>query len=107
MLIIAIDFLVVIIYSMYFIAFRSTVIIEGGIHGREWISPTFVTYMINAIVNSKDSQDKTLKEVARTYEWYFVPVLNPDGYEYTYNSVSTIITYSSLPRRRQYVLNWT
>ncbi|KAI8424817.1 hypothetical protein MSG28_006747 [Choristoneura fumiferana] len=62
---------------------RSKVLIEGGIHAREWISPAFVTYFINEIVKAPESKNKELKRIALTYEWYFIPVLNPDGYEYT------------------------
>lgn len=63
---------------------RSTIIIEGGIHAREWISPAVVTYLIHQILHADSSSDSTLKEVATTYEWYFVPVMNPDGYEHSH-----------------------
>lgn len=64
--------------------------IEGGIHAREWISPAFVTYFINQIINAPESKDDELKRIALTYEWYFIPVLNPDGYEYTMTEVSIL-----------------
>ncbi|XP_052756712.1 uncharacterized protein LOC113519852 [Galleria mellonella] len=63
---------------------RSRVIIEGGIHAREWISPAFVTYLINEIIHSPYSNNEELKNIAMTYEWYFIPVVNPDGYEYSH-----------------------
>ncbi|KAF9794650.1 hypothetical protein SFRURICE_016451 [Spodoptera frugiperda] len=63
---------------------RSKVIVEGGIHAREWIAPAFVTYLINQIIHAPNSNNPELKEIALTYEWYFVPVLNPDGYEYSH-----------------------
>ncbi|KAH9643012.1 hypothetical protein HF086_013573 [Spodoptera exigua] len=63
---------------------RSKVIVEGGIHAREWISPAFVTYFINKIIHAPVSNDPILKNIALTYEWYFVPVLNADGYEYSH-----------------------
>ncbi|XP_059047421.1 uncharacterized protein LOC131842868 [Achroia grisella] len=63
---------------------RSKVIFESGIHAREWISPAFVTYLINEIVHSRDSDNEELKNIALTYEWYFIPVVNPDGYEYSH-----------------------
>ncbi|CAK1583873.1 unnamed protein product [Parnassius mnemosyne] len=66
--------------------YRSRVIIEGGIHAREWISPAFVTYMMQQIVQSPTSNNSILKEIAQAYEWYFVPLLNPDGYEITHTS---------------------
>ncbi|XP_050354410.1 zinc carboxypeptidase A 1-like [Nymphalis io] len=63
---------------------KPKVIVEGGIHAREWISIAFVTYFLNQIVTAKESKDMALTKIAETYEWYFVPVLNPDGYEYTH-----------------------
>ncbi|XP_026742947.1 zinc carboxypeptidase A 1-like [Trichoplusia ni] len=63
---------------------RSKVIVEGGIHAREWISPAFVTYLISQIIHAPVSPDPNLKMIANTYEWHFVPVLNPDGYEYSH-----------------------
>ncbi|XP_028031351.1 zinc carboxypeptidase-like [Bombyx mandarina] len=65
---------------------RSKVIVEGGIHAREWIGPCFVTYMLQQILDSPKSNNSNLKDIALTYEWFFVPVLNPDGYEYTHTN---------------------
>ncbi|XP_037963200.2 zinc carboxypeptidase A 1 isoform X1 [Plutella xylostella] len=62
----------------------SKIVIEGGIHGREWISPAFVTYLLNEVLNSTNSKDEVFKEIATNYEWYFIPVLNPDGYEFSH-----------------------
>ncbi|CAH2094781.1 unnamed protein product [Euphydryas editha] len=63
---------------------KPTVIVEGGIHAREWISIAFVTYFLHQILTSKESNNMALSKVAESYEWYFIPVLNPDGYEYTH-----------------------
>ncbi|XP_047994436.1 uncharacterized protein LOC125232721 [Leguminivora glycinivorella] len=62
---------------------RPKVIVEGGSHGREWISPAVVTYMIYALVNANNSNSEELKLVAPMYDWFFVPVMNPDGYVYS------------------------
>lgn len=68
--------------------FSELVIIEGGIHAREWIAPAFVTYFLNQIVTSQTSEDEELKLIATQYEWIFIPVVNPDGYEYSHTTVS-------------------
>ncbi|XP_063539381.1 zinc carboxypeptidase-like [Cydia strobilella] len=62
---------------------RPKIIIEGGSHGREWISPAVVTYMIHALLNANNSNSEELKLVAPMYDWFFVPVMNPDGYVYS------------------------
>lgn len=49
-----------------------------GIHAREWISPATVTYIINELVENQ-SNSETYNDI----DFYIVPVINPDGYEYT------------------------
>jgi len=55
------------------------IFIEGGIHAREWISPASVTYLINDLVTNREQAN-----LVETYDFYIVPVLNPDGYEYSH-----------------------
>ncbi|XP_012262450.2 carboxypeptidase B-like isoform X2 [Athalia rosae] len=49
--------------------------IDGGIHAREWISPAAVTYIINYLVENSEELEE---------DYYILPVVNPDGYEYTF-----------------------
>ncbi|XP_015610145.1 carboxypeptidase B [Cephus cinctus] len=49
--------------------------IDGGIHAREWISPASVTYIINHLVENSEEIEA---------DYYILPVVNPDGYEYTF-----------------------
>ncbi|XP_063628167.1 carboxypeptidase O-like [Cydia splendana] len=39
--------------------------------------------MIHALVNANKSNSEELKLVAPMYDWFFVPVMNPDGYVYS------------------------
>ncbi|XP_068243453.1 carboxypeptidase B-like [Palaemon carinicauda] len=55
--------------------------IEGGIHAREWISPAVTTYLMHQVALSPEWRD--LLDVT---EWYFVPVANPDGYQFSFSS---------------------
>lgn len=59
------------------------ILVEGGIHAREWISPAFVTYIIQELVENEDNRN-----MIENTNWLIVPVLNPDGYEHTHTSVS-------------------
>ncbi|XP_063829617.1 carboxypeptidase B-like [Ostrinia nubilalis] len=59
---------------------NKAVFIDGGIHAREWISPATVTYFINQIAENFDVESDDIKNI----DWYFLPVLNPDGYEFTH-----------------------
>lgn len=54
--------------------------IDGGIHAREWISPASVAYIINELTENRDAHGEAVKNV----DWYILPVLNPDGYEYSH-----------------------
>nr|XP_032521326.1 zinc carboxypeptidase A 1-like [Danaus plexippus plexippus] len=63
---------------------RPKIIVEGGIHSREWVSIAFVTYFLHQVLTTVDKKESKLKSIAEEYEWYFIPVLNPDGYEYTH-----------------------
>jgi len=53
--------------------------IDGGIHAREWISPATVTFMMNELVEN----DAAHNDLTESLDWYFLPVMNPDGYAYT------------------------
>ena len=49
--------------------------IDGGIHAREWITPATVTYLIRNLLEDKNTNPDLIEKL----DWYFLPVLNPDG----------------------------
>ncbi|CAH1402678.1 unnamed protein product [Nezara viridula] len=58
------------------------VFIDAGIHAREWISPAAVLYVTQKLTEKRDKLPKELLDL----DFYIVPVLNPDGYEYTHTT---------------------
>ncbi|XP_068144849.1 zinc carboxypeptidase [Drosophila tropicalis] len=60
---------------------NKAIFIEAGIHAREWISPATATYIINELLTS---QDAGVQKLARDYNWFVFPSVNPDGYKYTF-----------------------
>ncbi|CAB3230883.1 unnamed protein product [Arctia plantaginis] len=54
--------------------------VDAAIHSREWISTAVVTYIANYIVKNFKSLPSSITDK----DWHIVPVLNPDGYEYTH-----------------------
>ena len=59
---------------------KPAVWIDGGIHAREWISPATVAYIMSELLNNADNHANILNE----YDFYVMPIINPDGYEYTH-----------------------
>ncbi|EDW06718.1 carboxypeptidase B [Drosophila mojavensis] len=53
--------------------------IDGGIHAREWISPATVTFILSKLMDDWENQPKYIRELT----WYIMPVMNPDGYQYS------------------------
>lgn len=56
--------------------------VDGGIHAREWITPATVTYIINQFVNNLENEPSAIRDL----DLYFLPVANPDGYEYSHTT---------------------
>jgi extracellular matrix protein 14 len=86
---------------------RPVVWLDGGIHGqlfvifaqksqkccktllifykflaREWVAVSTVTYIANQVIKRAINEDFT--DLVNTVDWIIVPVMNPDGYEYTF-----------------------
>lgn len=51
-------------------------------HAREWISPAVVTYIANKFIENWHG----LPFYIRNVNWYFYPIANPDGYEYSHTT---------------------
>ncbi|XP_055349996.1 carboxypeptidase B-like [Paramacrobiotus metropolitanus] len=60
---------------------KPSIWVDGGIHAREWISSATVTFMLNQVVTN--SSNRWMYE---NLNWYFLPMINPDGYEYTHTT---------------------
>jgi len=58
-----------------------TIFIESGIHAREWIAPAAATYLLNELLTSNDER---IKKYSNKLNWIILPVVNPDGYKYTF-----------------------
>ena len=55
--------------------------IDGGIHAREWIAPATVTFIIRKLMEVIEliASNRHNTELIDKVDWYFLPVLNPDG----------------------------
>ncbi|KRZ13344.1 Carboxypeptidase B [Trichinella zimbabwensis] len=61
--------------------------IDAGIHAREWIAPSTALYIINYLVTRYD-YDMEVQKYVNGLTWYILPVVNPDGYEFSRSSLN-------------------
>lgn len=64
---------------------KPIVLIDAGIHAREWVSVSTIMYIINQVVRNPN-HDAYIKAFLDSYDFVFMPVLNPDGYAYTWTN---------------------
>jgi carboxypeptidase A1 len=64
---------------------KGAILFHGGIHAREWISPTTVAWIAHELMTKSDT-DPTIKKLVDNLEWHIFPVLNVDGYSYTHTN---------------------
>jgi len=69
---------------------RPVILVDAGIHAREWVAPAMALYIINQLVENNAANSALTDAV----DWYILPVLNPDGYEYSHTTVSEIFSHS-------------
>lgn len=62
---------------------REVVLVTGGLHAREWIGTSSVNYAAWSFIQSVD-KDLIVKKILERFDLVFIPILNPDGYEYTW-----------------------
>lgn len=64
---------------------RKTLVVMGGSHAREWISTTTVNYLAWSFITSY-GKDQLITKFLQSFDLVFIPELNPDGIEYTWNA---------------------
>ncbi|XP_059156652.1 carboxypeptidase B1-like [Physella acuta] len=86
-------------------AAKGTIFIDAGVHSREWISPAMTVEIIHRLAYNVEN-DNAVTALLNLFDWIIVPLVNPDGYVFTFQpgienrlwrkSRSTM--YSDLPR---------
>ena len=56
--------------------------IDGGMHAREWISPSVTTYLLRKLLDDRKNKFSN-RHLIDKLDWYILPLANPDGYEWS------------------------
>ncbi|KAM8976725.1 carboxypeptidase B2 [Pelodytes ibericus] len=59
--------------------------IDCGIHAREWIAPAFCLWFVGHAAGFY-GEDKSLTKILKYVDFYVLPVMNVDGYHYTWTT---------------------
>lgn len=59
--------------------------LDGAIHAREWVATATTIYIINELV-TKSTTNPLYQQFLNAIDFYVLPVVNPDGYAYTWTS---------------------
>lgn len=62
---------------------NKAILIESNTHAREWITAATATHFLNEMLTSTDTN---LLYLSTTFDWIIIPVHNPDGYVYSFES---------------------
>ncbi|XP_034083147.1 carboxypeptidase O-like isoform X3 [Gymnodraco acuticeps] len=69
---------------------KKVIWMDCGIHAREWIAPAFCQWFVKEIVTSYKT-NKKLEQMLQNLDVYVTPVINVDGYMYTWVNTTTRI----------------
>ncbi|XP_072231718.1 carboxypeptidase O [Leuresthes tenuis] len=67
---------------------KKAVWMDCGIHAREWIAPAFCQYFVRQILQTYKTDEK-MELMLKNMDFYVTPVLNIDGYIYSWKDNST------------------
>ena len=67
------------------------IVLDCGIHAREWISPAMCRLFIHEMmkcteIENADKCNPIVRDHFYDYNWHILPMLNPDGYQYTWSN---------------------
>jgi hypothetical protein len=64
---------------------RPAVLYQATAHAREWISTEVGMRLLRWYLDQRRAEDPMVTEILETTELWFVPVVNPDGYQFTFD----------------------
>ena len=68
-------------------ASKPVIWIDGGMHAREWVSLTTAQWIAATLLGEVDtSLQPEINKILEKYQFFILPVSNPDGYDYSFGS---------------------
>ncbi|TMS11876.1 carboxypeptidase O isoform X1 [Larimichthys crocea] len=64
---------------------KKAIWMDCGIHAREWIAPAFCQYFVREILKAYKTDPK-IQDMMKNMDFYVTPVLNMDGYIYSWST---------------------
>ncbi|XP_003373652.1 carboxypeptidase O [Trichinella spiralis] len=64
---------------------KNSIWIDAGMHAREWIAPATAVYLLHELAENYENT-KEIQFILNKYSFYILPVVNPDGYDYSWKS---------------------
>jgi hypothetical protein len=64
---------------------KPSVLYSATQHAREWMATEMDRRLLRYFIDKYRAQDKGIKKLLKNTELWFVPVANPDGYQYTFD----------------------
>ncbi len=64
---------------------KPQLVFNGCQHAREWVSPMTVTFIADQLLRQY-GVDPRVTDLMDRFEFLIVPIVNPDGYEYSWNT---------------------
>jgi hypothetical protein len=62
---------------------KPAILLNSCQHAREWVSPMVTTYIADQLLNQY-GVDPVITSLVDNIDFYILPVINPDGYEYSW-----------------------
>ncbi|VUC36426.1 unnamed protein product [Clonostachys rosea] len=65
---------------------KPAIVWHGTAHAREWISAPTVEYITYKVIEEYQGEDSEIVSILDNYDFYILPIVNPDGFVYTHES---------------------
>lgn len=62
---------------------NTAILWHGTVHAREWITTMTVEYLAYQLIDGYKKKDPAIRAFLDAYDFYLMPVVNPDGFVYT------------------------